>query len=387
MIHRHNTEAILRNLAVFPAGNIIGPRQVGKTTLAKYLQTRLPRPSIYLDLQLEQDLDRLASPALFLREHQHECVVIDEVQRMPVLYSQLRALIDEHRTPGRFLLIGSASPAIIKGVSESLAGRVFFSEISPFSLLESENITDWQRHWVRGGFPDALSMPSEELAGEWFEGFLRAFVERDLPELGYSNLPPQVFLRLFRMLAHLSGQLLNVSGLANSLDLPVNTVARYLDLLEGAFLIRRLQPWYANAGKRLVKTPKIYIRDSGVLHHLLRARTYDALLGRPELGASWESYVVEQIIRVTQGKWEYYFYRTQHGAESDLVLIDPNGDSYGVEIKFSSAPSISKGFYQSMEDLKPKHRFVIIPEGESYPKENGVRVINLSDFLKTIITP
>ncbi len=381
MINRTATQLILRNLTVFPAANIIGPRQVGKTTLARFLQSQLPKPSIYLDLQDEQDFDRLASPGLFLREHVAECVIIDEIQRLPSLYAQLRSLIDAQREPARFILLGSASPSIIKGVSESLAGRVFFTELMPFSLVEVSGFANWQQHWVRGGFPDALVLSDDDLAAEWFESFMRTFVERDLRELGY-NLTPALFTRLLRMLAHLQGQLLNVSALANSLDTNSATIARYLDLLEGGFLIHRLLPWLSNTGKRLVKTPKMYIRDSGLLHYLHRIRNYDALLGHPGIGASWEGYVIEQIIRVTQRKWEYYFYRTQHGAEADLVLIHPSGKMYCIEIKFSTAPVLSKGFYQSIEDLKPDYKFVIIPSGASYPKEQGIRVISLIDFLQ-----
>ncbi len=380
MIHRAVTEAILRNLTAFPAANIIGPRQVGKTTLARYLQTRLEKPSVYLDLQDEQDLDKLASPGLFLREHAGKCVVIDEIQRLPTLYAQLRSLIDAQRDPARFILLGSASPSIIKGVSESLAGRVFFTELMPFSLPEVQPGVSWQKHWVRGGFPDALAMDDDALAAEWFESFTRTFVERDLRELGY-NLTPVLFSRLLRMAAHLHGQLLNVSTLANSLDTSSSTVSRYLDLLEGGFLVHRLLPWFANTGKRLVKTPKLYLRDSGLLHHLLRVRHYDALLGHPGLGASWEGYVIEQIMRATQRKWEYYFYRTQHGAEADLVMINPAGTMYCIEIKFSLAPVLSKGFYQSVEDLNPARKYVIIPTGDAYPREGGIRVISLPDFL------
>ncbi|MBK7939220.1 MAG: ATP-binding protein [Lewinellaceae bacterium] len=362
MITRAASEMILKNLSVFPAANIIGPRQVGKTTLAKWLQTRLSKPSFYLDLQNIQDLDKLAAPGLFLREHAEKCVIIDEVQRLPGLFAQLRSLIDERREPARFVLLGSASPSIIKGVSESLAGRVF-TELMPFSPRKYGNRA-WRKHLGRGGFPDAL-MPDDDLAAEWFESFTRTFVERDLRELGY-NLTSVLFSRLLRMAAHLNGQLLNMSTLANSLT-SAPTLSRYLDLLEGGFLVHRLMPWFSNAGKRLVKSPKLYIRDSGLLHHLLRIRDYDTLLGHPGLGASWEGYVIEQIIRVTQRKWEYYFYRTQHGAEADLVLVRPDGKIYCIEVKFSSAPVLGKGF------IRPKkifNRIILLP---SYPKANRTR--------------
>ncbi len=381
MIDRSAADQILNNLTVFPAANIIGPRQVGKTTLAKWLQTRLPKPSIYLDLQDEQDFDRLASPTLFLREQEGKCVIIDETQRMPALYGHLRSLIDVRRDPARFILLGSASPSIIKGVSESLAGRVFFTELMPFSLLEVQSMSTWQTHWLRGGFPGALMMPDDSFAGEWFDSFIRTFVERDLRELGY-NLPAPMFSRLLRMVAHLNGQLLNVAGLSNSLDSSASSISRYLDLLEGGFLINRLLPYFVNLGKRLVKAPKIYVRDSGILHRLLRIQNYDELSGHPAIGSSWEGYVIEQIMRVTHRKWEYYFYRTQQGAEVDLVLINPSGKLFCIEIKFSAAPVLSRGFHQSIEDLAPAASFVIVPTGESYPKERGIRVIALLDFLQ-----
>jgi uncharacterized protein len=384
MIHRSASDLILRNLTVFPAVNLIGPRQVGKTTLAKWLQTQLPKPSIYVDLQDEQDWDRMANARLFLSEHADQCVIIDEIQRLPTLYTQLRSLIDSYRQPARFMLLGSASPSIIKGVSESLAGRVSFVELAPFSLPELQQTdTAWQQHWVRGGFPDALSMPTDALAAEWFDAFIRTFVERDLREMGY-NLTPALFTRLLRMLAHLQGQLLNLTNLANSLDTSTATLGRYIDLLEGGFLTYRLLPWHNNPGKRLVKTPKIYLRDSGLLHYLLRIRTYDDLLGHPSLGASWEGYVIEQIIRVTHRRWEYYFYRTQHGSEVDLVLIDLRGNVYCLEIKFSSAPVVSKGFYLSIQDLKPVHSYIVIPAGAPYSKAENITVIGLTDFLAQI---
>jgi predicted AAA+ superfamily ATPase len=385
MITRTVTTQILKNLTVFPAANIIGPRQVGKTTLARFLQTQLDKPSIFLDLQKEQDFDKLAAPGLFLREHENKCVIIDEIQLLPGLYSTLRSIIDEKRQAARFVLLGSASPAIIKGVSESLAGRVFFTELMPFSLPEVTALASWQKLWISGGFPDALQMPDDDLRTVWFDSFIKTFVERDLPELGY-RITPMLASRLLRMLAHQNGQLLNITHLANSLDIGTHYVNRYLDLLEGGFMIQRLLPWYANAGKRLVKSPKVYVRDSGILHHLLRIRDYDSLLGHPALGPSWESFVIEQIIRVTQRKWEYYFYRTQHGAEADLVLISPSGIRYAIEIKFSEAPVLSRGFYASVADLKPDHSFVIIPSGDAYPKANNIRVISLPDFLQHLLS-
>ena len=383
MIYRAITDLILQNLTSFPVGNIVGPRQVGKTTLAKYLRTRLGKPSIYLDLQNTQDLDKLSNALLFLKEHVDKCVIVDEIQRLPQLYGQLRSLIDADRYPGRFILLGSASPAIIKGVSESLAGRVFFAELMPFSLLEVTDEVTWKKHFMRGGFPSPLLVEDDMLVQEWFSGFLTTFVERDLPELGY-NFTSMLCTRLLRMVAHTHGQTLNASKLAKSLDVSLQTVNRYLDILESGFMIRRLLPWHSNTGKRVIKSPKIYIRDSGILHHLLLLTNFDSVLGHPALGPSWEGYVIEQIIRVTQNKWQYYFYRTQHGAEADLVLINPRGEMFAIEIKFSLSPKLSNGFYQTHEDLNPKYKYVIIPEGESYPKPGGVRVSNLTDFLNLL---
>jgi hypothetical protein len=380
LIERTAKPQLLYYLQHFPAVVLLGPRQVGKTTLAKSITGQTQRPMVYLDLERSSDVEKLLHPDIYLTPLKDRCVVIDEVQRMPKLFEALRPLIDEYRQPGRFVLLGSASPSVIKGASETLSGRVAYLELSPFALPEVEAHFGWQEHWFRGGFPEVLLTTDNELAQERLSQFIRTFAERELGSLGQDVTPPQL-MRLWQMLAHYHGRVMNVQDLSKALDMGARTVNRYLDLLEGGFMIRRLQPWYANLGKRLVKTPKVYLRDSGMLHTLLRLTTPDALIGHPGCGASWEGYVVEQMMRTAGSRWDYHFYRTQQGAEIDLLLTSPTGKRTAMEIKFSSAPAVSKGFYISLEDLKPDFAYIISPETEAYPKPGGVTACSLSHFL------
>ncbi len=382
MIVRNVTKSLTEDLSYFPAIGIIGPRQVGKTTLAKYLQTQLSTDSIYLDLELPSDKRLLTDAEQFLRFHQNKCVVIDEIQRMPALFELLRALIDMDSRPARFIILGSASPTVIKGSSETLAGRVAYTELTPFSRNETISQFDLTQHWLWGGFPKALLAPNAILASRWIGSFITTFIERDLIELGTQVTTPLV-RKLLEMIGYLHGNILNVSDLSRSLGVSQPTINRYLDLLEGAFMIERLQPYFTNTSKRIVKSPKIYIRDSGILHYLSNIRSYEQLLSNPLVGASWEGYVIEQIRRATNSDWQHYYYRTQKGAESDLFLISPSGNKICIEIKLSLNPTISRGFYETLADLKPDHRFVIIPTGQSYPKSDDVWVMNLDEFLQT----
>jgi predicted AAA+ superfamily ATPase len=381
LIERSAKPQLLYYLQHFPAVVLLGPRQVGKTTLAKSIADQAERPLVYLDLERPSDIEKLQHPEIYLTPLKDSCVVIDEVQRMPKLFEALRPLIDEHRQPGRFVLLGSASPSVIKGASETLSGRVAYLELPPLSLPEIEPHFDWRAHWFRGGFPEVLLTTDNELAQERLSQFIRTFAERELGSLG-QDVTPATLMRLWQMLAHYHGQTMNVQELSNALDITGRKVSRYLDLLEGGFMTRRLQPWYVNIGKRLVKTPKIYLRDSGMLHTLLRLTTPDAVIGHPGCGSSWEGYVIEQIMRTAGHRWEYNFYRTQQGAEIDLLLTSPTGKRAAVEIKFSSAPSVSKGFYISLEDLKPDFAYIVSPETETYPKPGGVTACSLSFFLK-----
>ncbi len=382
MIERKISAEIIENALYFPAIGIIGPRQVGKTTLAKELQNRLSKPSIYLDLELDEDLVRLQNAQAYLQSHAEKCVIIDEIQLMPRLFPLLRALIDQNRVAARFLILGSTSPSIIRQSSETLAGRIAYTELAPLSLLEVENKgISMAQHWFRGGFPDALLAPTDELAKKWLNNFANTFMERDLKAMGY-EISLQTMSKLYRMVAHVHGQGQNASGLAQALGVSVPTVIKYLDLLDGGFLLRRLEPYFVNVGKRLVKSPKIYLRDTGLLHQLSTVPSFEALQGNQLIGASWEGYVIEQVRRAVDGSWQFFYYRTIAGAEIDLVIISPNGKMTCVEIKYATAPTISKGFYQSMEDLKPAHQYVVVPSGAPYFFNENLKVCSLLDFLR-----
>lgn len=386
MLKRHAIHQILSDLEFFPVVGIVGPRQVGKTTLAKLVQQEIKTrsknhtDSIYLDLELDGDRRKLEDAEGYLKYHHDKCVVIDEVQRMPELFPLLRALVDIERRPARFILFGSASPEMIRGSSETLAGRIAYTELTPFSWLEACNTVVMQHHWLFGGFPQAMLAGKAAHAHRWLESFTKTFIQRDLQELGHQVSPPLV-TRMLEMLAGLNGQILNQTDLGRSLGVSQPTVSRYLDLLEGGFIIQRLQPYFINISKRLIKQPKIYIRDSGILHYLLGIKTTEQLLGNSAVGASWEGYVLEQIRRVAGGNAKLYFYRTHKGAESDIVLVTAKG-KYCIEIKRSASASVSRGFYEVIEDVKPEKSFVIVPDGESYPTIHNVWVMNLDDFLK-----
>lgn len=381
LIERSAKAQLLYYLNYFPAVVLLGSRQVGKTTLAKSIVGLTGKPMVFLDMELPSDFEKLKHPEIFLRPLNDHCVVIDEIQRAPALFEVLRPLIDEHRVPGRFVLLGSASPSVIRGASETLSGRVAYLELSPLSLPEVRGYFSWRDHWFKGGYPEVLLTPDLPLAQDRLQQFIRTFAERELGALGQDVAPP-LLLRLWQMLAHHHGQTLNVQELSASIGMNTRTVNRYLDLLEGGFMTRRLLPWYVNLGKRLVKTPKIYLRDSGMLHTLLRLTTPDALIGHPACGASWEGYAIEQVIRTAGPRWDYHFYRTAQGAEIDLLLTSPSGKKTALEIKFSSAPAVTKGFYNSLEDLKPDHAFVLTPESTPYAKPGDVQVRNLEDFLE-----
>lgn len=379
MLQRHAIRQIISDLEYFPVVGIVGPRQVGKTTLAKIVQRQIKpeSDSVYLDLELDADRRKLSDAETYLKYHQDKCVVIDEVQRMPELFPLLRALVDMERRPGRFILLGSASPEMIKGSSETLAGRIAYTELTPFSWPEASGRVTMHHHWFYGGFPQAMLAGKPAFAKRWLESFTKTFIERDLQELGH-QISPQLVARMLEMIASLNGQLLNQSELATSLGVSQPTVSRYLDLLEGGFIIQRLQPYYINIGKRLVKQPKIYIRDSGILHYLLSIGSMEKLLGNAAIGASWEGYVIEQIRRISDGKAKIYFYKTHKGAESDVVVVTAQG-RYCIEIK--RATTIPRGFYEVIKDVEPDASYLIVPEGENYPTKNGINVMNCDTFL------
>ncbi len=358
----------------FPAVAIVGPRQVGKTSLAKHLAGLWPQASVYLDLENPADLNKITDPELFLEPLKEKTVILDEVQRVPGLFPVLRGLIDRFRVPKRFILLGSASPELIRDASESLAGRIAYYELHPLSYPEVAEYTDYRTHWLRGGFPDSLLAGDDPTSSEWRDYFVQTYLERDLPLLGLSA-NPILTRRLWTMLAHLNGNLLNLEMLGNSLGITGPTVRRYIDFFESSYLIRRIQPWFANISKRLVKSPKIYIRDTGVLHALLAIITFEQLQGYPGLGASWEAYIIQEIASMLPPRHELCFYRTQDGTEADLVIIKAGIPDTLIEIKYHSAPVVTKGMIIAAADLQTRSNVIIAPVQEGYPLRDGFRVL------------
>ncbi|WP_205943080.1 ATP-binding protein [Pedobacter cryotolerans] len=371
----------MKRLKTSPAIAILGPRQVGKTTLAKQLN----KDFIYLDMENPRDTAKLQDSYSYLESLEKATVIIDEVQLMPELFSILRPLIDAKRTPGRFILLGSASPELVKGISETLAGRISYNELTPINLTEIIKIKDYTTHWFRGGFPDALLATSDEFSKNWIDDFIKSYVERDLAKMFGVDLAPTLLRNFWNMLAHSNGNLFNAELFSRSLGVSAPTVTRYLDFLEGGYLIRRLQPWFVNAKKRLVKSPKTYIRDTGILHGLLNIPSYEDLFGHPIIGSSWEGYVIEQIYQLKNQHTDLFFYRTQAGAECDLVLVKGITPVACIEIKLSNSPVISKGFINCTEDLEPKFKYVITPQSDTYKTTNDVVVTNLRNFLEEFL--
>ncbi|GAA4398014.1 ATP-binding protein [Nibrella viscosa] len=376
MFERSLIHTIRTCLTQFPAVAVLGPRQVGKTTLVKTLLGDFAKEVVYLDLEYIADQRRLVQPDLFFQANQDKLIVLDEIQRMPELFPLLRVMIDQHRVPGRFMLLGSASPDLLKNSSETLAGRIIYLELSPLHLLEIMPTYTYQQHWLRGGFPDALQAADQTRWHFWMESFLQTYVQRDLPDLGLTAGPATI-RRLLTMLVGIHGGQLNYSELARSLDLSVATIQYYVDFLENAFLIRRLSPYFLNIGKRLVKAPKLYIRDSGLVHALADITDYNALTGNILLGASWEGYVVQQLIaRLPLGVTPYY-YRTQNGAELDLLLVKGGKPVVSIEIRYSNAPALKRGNTQAIADLQTEQNLVVTPEAEGYWLRKDVRVCSI----------
>ncbi|MCR4304365.1 MAG: ATP-binding protein [Gallionella sp.] len=378
MLNRRLYPDIEHALGQFPAVALLGPRQAGKTTLARSLAAK-HADCLYLDLERPSDLAKLADPELFLSRHAGHLVVLDEIQRRPELFSILRALIDEDRRPGRFLLLGSASPQLLRQASESLAGRISFHELSPFDVSEVQpDQAELPRFWSRGGYPLSWLAKSDESSVAWRESFIVTHLERDIPAFGI-RVPGATLRRFWQMLAHLHGQMWNASRLASGFGVSAPTVQHYLEILEATYMVRRLPPLHANLSKRLVKSPKIYLRDSGLLHALLGLRTLDDLAGHPVVGASWEGWVLEQIAQLLPSPWQLSFYRTAAGAEIDVVAERGNR-RIGFEIKFSSAPALSKGFWSAMSDLKLERAYVVAPVETGYPLGQNVDVVSAVDL-------
>lgn len=380
MIERSILPQIKQALEYFPVVGIIGSRQVGKTTLAKTLEKSLNKPTLFLDLERDSDRQKLAEPELFLQKYTDRCIIIDEIQNIPTLLPLIRWLVDQNRCPARFILTGSISPDIIKGSTETLAGRIAYFELKPFSLLEIENIKSQTEHWFRGGFPDSLLAPNDALSKMWLENFIETFLHRDIRRIGY-DISVSSMERLLKVIASISSNLLDIDNLSIASGINANTIKKYLDILEGSFLLRRLQPFYVNTTKRLVRSPKIFIRDTGLLHRLMGIRDFEQLHGSMWLDNSWETYVIEEIARAGGKAFEYSFYRTQSGTEVDLVLRGSSGKLTMIEIKYSVNASPSKGFHSVAEDLKPDFKYIIVPEGDMWERASSVFVCGLRWFL------
>ena len=380
MLSRELFAIIERRLRQQSAVALLGPRQVGKTTLARAIAAATP-DALFLDLEREADRTRLARADLFFPRHRDKLVVLDEVQAIPDLFASLRPEIDADRRPGRFLLLGSASGALLRQSAESLAGRAAYLELTPFQIDEIVSMADAAASvqaatlWLRGGFPRSFLAADDAESIAWRTDLIETFLARDLPQLGIT-IPAETLRRFWRMCAHLHGQLFNASQLGASLGgIAHTTVARYLDLLVDAMMLRRLPPYFANVGKRLVKSPRVYIRDSGILHALLGIRTADELSAHPIAGPSWEGFVIEQILAALPPLTTAGFYRTSAGAELDLV-VEQADRRIGVEVKLSTAPTVSRGFWNACEDVGVSHAYVVAPVLEPYPLAENVDVVS-----------
>ena len=363
---------------------LLGPRQIGKTTLARDIAAQTP-DSLYLDLENPRDAARLADPVRYLELHAERLVILDEIQRMPDLFRVLRGQIDERRRQGRrsgqFLLLGSASDALLRQSSESLAGRIVYEALPGLDALEVGD--EGEALWIRGGFPDAFTARSDAASARWRLSFVRTYLERDIPQLGV-RMPAETLRRFWTMLAHRQGGLLNASELSRSLDVSVPAVTRYVELLSDLMLVRRLPPYFANVGKRLVKSPKVYIRDSGVLHSLLGLGTLDDVLSHPVAGASWEGFVIENLIAAAPFGTDAWFYRTRAGAEIDLLLHLPDRRLWAIEVKRSAAPRAGRGFEIAASDLGAAERFVVHPGREAFPLSGATTAVPLTELMKRL---
>jgi len=377
LIDRHLAGTVKRRLQNNPAAAILGPRQCGKTTLAGQITKRISR-SVYLDLENPSDLAKLDDPLAFFSVHKDDLVCLDEIQRAPEIFSILRSVIDDRARNGQFLILGSAGPDLLRQSSESLAGRIAYLDLTPFLLpeLQAARKDNIRRLWLRGGFPRSYLAEGSDASFEWRQDFIRTFLERDIGMLGL-RLPPARMGRFWKMCAHVHGTLLNASKLAESLGVSSHTIRSYIDFLEHTFMLRVLLPDTPNLKKRLVKSPKIYIRDSGILHALLDIRSHDDLLSHPILGASFEGLAIENILAFAS-HYEPSFYRTSAGAEIDLILRRGR-QTLAFELKSSTVPRVSKGFWSALDDLSPEKAYVVAPVEESYPLKEGVMVVPLQE--------
>ena len=369
----------------FPSVAILGPRQIGKTTMARTISKNFA-DSVYLDLERPADIAQIKDPEIYFDEHIGKLIILDEIQRFPNLFPIMRGVIDRRRMDGyrigQFLFLGSASTDLLRQTSESLAGRIVYTELSGFSALEVEDID--HKLWLRGGFPDSFLSKSDAHSLTWRNSFISTYLERDIPQMGVS-IPANTLRNLWTMLAHLQGGILNTSTLALNMSLSVPTINRYLAILSDLFLIRFLRPYYANVGKRLIKSPKVYVRDSGVTHALLKIASFSDLLAHPVVGGSFEGFVIENILStISTTSITSWYYRTSNGSEIDLLLTYPGGKKVGIEIKLSTAPKLPRGFYTAYDDLKLDKAYVVYPGKDRYPITKNIEVIGLKEMLQVL---
>lgn len=390
MLHRSLLTTVISNLDFMPAVALLGCRQVGKTTLAHQVAQAYKKTTVYLDLERPKARANFLEPDLYLSQQEGKLLILDEIHRLPELFPTLRGIIDERRRKGEknahFLILGSASPNLLRQSSESLAGRISYLELHPFNLLEVEkaHFSDTQdRLWIRGGFPRAFLEGDEVQSHQWREYFIRTYIERDLPDLG-QNLSAERMYRLWRMLALSQATPINMSKLGGNLEISGTTVRHYIDVLTDLFLVRQLRPWHGNSRKRLVKTPKIYVRDSGVIHTLAGIKDIDDITSHPLCGASWEGFVIEQIVQHLPYGVQCSFYGSSDGMEVDLVIENLKCGTLAIEIKRTLSPSISKGFRIACEEIKAKERFYVIPEGNPFPLDKQTTAVGLSEFLRLL---
>jgi len=368
---------IKKNFYDVPVIAIIGARQVGKSTLAKQL-LKNSEEVIYLDLETKIDKQLLEEPYDFFLRNRSKIICIDEIQLLPEIFSEIRSFVDNN-AEAKFLVLGSSSPELLRQSAETLAGRIFYYELTTLLWQEISQEINFKSYWHRGGFPKSVLARNKQVSFLWRENYIKTFLERDLRMFGF-NIPSEVIRRLWIMLAHINGQALNYSQLANSMGISQPTIRHYVSILHHTFMLRILPPFFVNVKKRLVKTPKVYVRDTGILHSLLGVKSFDELYDHPTYGSSWEALVIENIIS-KYASWEYFYYRTSNGAEIDLVLTMGN-NIIAIEIKSSTLPKLTKGFWSAMEDVNPTEVYVIAPVKMAFPLQKNVMVYPLQEFLE-----
>ena len=383
LINRKISDLLEKYLQIFPAVAILGPRQCGKSTLIKmYAEDK--ENFLYIDLQNRIDRQKIEDPFMFFQLNEQETICLDEVQLLPDIFSDLRAEIDRVRKPGRFILLGSASRELIQHSSESLAGRIGLIDMTPFLLSEIEKQPNYNlsTYWFRGGYPDSYLAQNDESSVIWRENFIRTYLERDIPQLGFNIAAPKM-LRLLTMLAYEHGGIINLAKLATSMNLSAPTIRHYIDILEQTYIVRTLPPYFKNMRKRLVKTPRLYVRDTGLLHQVLNISDFNTLLSHPVYGHSWEGLVIENVSELMR-EASFSFFRTSDGKEEMDLLVELPDKLIAIECKASHAPQLTEGFWKAVEDLKPQYTYVVTPSAERYQLQENVEVIGLAELLKQL---